>query len=601
MKRQIALVMIVLAAVPALAQELQQGYAPPSETQPIVDKTLRIHLAPDLSALSVSEQRVVEMLIEAGREFQRLHENMRHRQATESYILLSDLDKNMGSPAATQNLLTLYYSNQGPIVRDLDNVRRPMLPVDPKAPGGTVYPWNVTKDEIDAFLAAHPEERETILHPRTVVRRVSQEDLNADLARLNRHHEVAKAHPDLEKKLIALGRRPGQTAFYAVPYALAYADELTKVSKILDQAADVIATEDADFAGYLRARARDLISNDYAAGDSAWVTGHFKTLNAQIGSYETYDDELYGVKTFFGLNVLLRDPARSDAVRVATRELQRFEDSLPYDQGKAHKRVRADIPVGVYDIVADFGQSRGANTATILPNEASTVRKFGRTILLRRNIMEDSGQFEGSQTAFAAAVMPAFAAHLTPAGSSQRTLWHEIGHYLGVDRTSDGRDLDVALEHAAGSLEEMKADLVSLYVSPELERMGYYTADQRRALYASGVRRVLLKNKPERSQVYQTMELMQWNYFLAHGALSFDAATGKLSIDYDKLPDAVAAMLRETLAVQAAGDATAATAFIDKWTEWRPDLLERVAQAMRASERYRFAYVTYQALEPASR
>jgi hypothetical protein len=265
---------------------------------------------------------------------------MRHRQATESYILLSDLDKNMGSPAATQNLLTLYYSNQGPIVRDLDNVRRPMLPVDPKAPGGTVYPWNVTKDEIDAFLAAHPEERETILHPRTVVRRVSQEDLNADLARLNRHHEVAKAHPDLEKKLIALGRRPGQTAFYAVPYALAYADELTKVSKILDQAADVIATEDADFAGYLRARARDLISNDYAAGDSAWVTGHFKTLNAQIGSYETYDDELYGVKTFFGLNVLLRDPARSDAVRVATRELQRFEDSLPYDQGKAHKCER---------------------------------------------------------------------------------------------------------------------------------------------------------------------------------------------------------------------------------------------------------------------
>ena len=39
--------------------------------------------------------------------------------------------------------------------------------------------------------------------------------------------------------------------------------------------------------------------DDYESGDAAWVTGHFKNLNAQIGSYETYDDELYGVKTFF--------------------------------------------------------------------------------------------------------------------------------------------------------------------------------------------------------------------------------------------------------------------------------------------------------------
>ena len=26
------------------------------------------------------------------------------------------------------------------------------------------------------------------------------------------------------------------------------------------------------------------------------------------------------------------------------------------------------------------------------------------------------------------------------------TLWHEVGHYLGVDSTKDGRDLDQALE-----------------------------------------------------------------------------------------------------------------------------------------------------------
>lgn len=592
----------VVCAAPSQAQDLPQGYAPLSETQPIIDKTLHVHLSPDVSALSASERTAVDALIKAGVIFQRLYEDMRHRQAADSYIRLSDLDSKLGSPPATQNLLTLYYANSGPIVRGLDNTRRPVLPVDPPVPGGTVYPWGVTKAELDAFMKAHPEEADDLLDPRTAVRRAVKEELDRDLATLNRQKAVADAHPALREKLTALSRRPpGETSFYAVPYAVAYADELVKVSALLETAASALATADPDFAGYLRARAHDLLTNDYAPGDSAWVSGHFKVLNAQVGSYETYDDELYGVKTYFGLNILLRDQARSDALRAATKELQRFEDSLPYQEGKPHKRVRTDIPVGVYDVIADFGQSRGTNTASILPNDALIVRKFGRTILLRRNIMEDPGLFEMTRVAYTAAMAPKFAADFTAEAGTQRTLWHEIGHYLGVDRTTDGRDLDAALEHASNSLEEMKSDLVALYLAPALEKMGYYTADATRALYASGVRRVLLKNQPERAQVYQTMELMQWNYFLAHGALSFDAKTGKLAAHYDRFPDAVAAMLRETLAVQAAGDPRAADAFIDKWTEWRPDLHERVAQAMRASERYRFAYVTYQALDTAPR
>ena len=73
--------------------------------------------------------------------------------------------------------------------------------------------------------------------------------------------------------------------------------------------------------------------------------------------------------------------------------LQAVEDSLPY---VARKRVREDIPVGVYDVIADFGQSRGTNTATILPNEAYLARRYGRTILLRVNIMRNPEIFSGS-------------------------------------------------------------------------------------------------------------------------------------------------------------------------------------------------------------
>jgi hypothetical protein len=598
----VALASIAAAGAPPLRAQistevrLPAGYAPVEETQPVIDKTLRVHLTPDLVRLTDREQATVTFLIDVGEIFQRLHESMLHPQALKAHTDLIALDRKLASPPATQNLLALYYANKGPIARTLDGARRPILPVEPNQPGGTVYPWAVTKAEIDAFMQGNPSTREAILAPRTVVRRADKASLKKDRAALDEYPALATLHPGLKESLD--GMRTDAKAFYAVPYSVAYAEDLMRASALLSKAADSIAPEDPDFADYLRNRARDLLCDDYEAGDASWVAGRFKTLNAQIGSYETYDDELYGVKTYFGLNVLVRDHARSDALRAATRELQRLEDSLPYDEGKKHKRVRSDIPVGVYEIVADFGQSRGANTATILPNEASAARKYGRTILLRNNIMSDPGLFEMSRAAYVAAIEPSFAADFTAEAGAQRTLWHEIGHYLGVDRTHDGRELDSALEHASGSLEEMKSDLVSLYLAPELERMGYYTADAKRSLYASGVRRVLLKDKPERAQVYQTMQLMQWNYFLDRGALSFNASTGRLVVHYDRFHDAVAAMLRETLAVQAAGDPIAANAFIDRWTEWRPDLHGRVAQAMRASERYRFTYVTYQALEP---
>jgi hypothetical protein len=106
---------------------------------------------------------------------------------------------------------------------------------------------------------------------------------------------------------------------------------------------------------------------------------------------------------------------------------------------------------------------------------------------------------------------------------------------------------------------------------------------------------VLQKNRPRREQPYQTMQLIQWNWYLEHGALRFE--NGRLRIDYRRYPEAVTSLLREVLAIQRAGDRTAANAFVTRWTTWRPELHEVIAQRMRESERTRFAIVTYEALD----
>lgn len=610
----VALVLISLTVMPAQigstmnAQGLPAGYWPLEKSQPLIDKTQTIRLAPDTSHLSPGEKVAVEKLIEVGKIFQVLYEQQRHPQATTSYRDLLQLDKRSSSTAATQNLLTLYRLFQGPIATTLENKREPFLAVETVQPGKNVYPWGVKKEELDAFIARRPEKRDAILDLRTVVRRATSENAQHDLATLRKYPALDTFHPGLKSELEDVSRKGAETQrkpakskaqspkagtadFYAVPYSVAYADELMRAYQLLNEAAGAVQQDDEEFARYLRNRARDLLTNDYESGDAAWITGHFKNLNAQIGSYETYDDELYGVKTFFAFNVLSTRREETTALRQAMKGLQAIEDSLPYDH---HKKIREDIPVGVYDVVADFAQSRGGNTATILPNESYLARRYGRTILLRANIMRDPNIFVSTGSTFEAAVGPEQAKELTSEGNFYRTLWHEVGHYLGVDQTKDNRDLDEALQENASALEEMKADLVSLFSASALHKQGYYTDGQLRSVYAGGILRVLQNNKPRRDQPYNTMQLMQWNFFLENGLLSFE--NGRLRIHYDKYHDVVGKLLKKVLDVQYQGDKAAADRFIDEYTKWDDNLHAVIAKNIRERQRYRFRVFKYAAL-----
>lgn len=560
-----------------------EGIAPAWDTariDPILARTQRLHLAPDMSALSEGERTAVNELMQAGERMHLLYLAQRHPQGRASAVYLA-------AHPELRNENDLFRMSVGPIASTLDNTREAFLTVSPETPARNLYPAGTTRAVLDAFVAAHPDRRATLLDDLTVVVEATPEHRAHALMVLDHHPVLDALHPGLRARL------QSEETYLALPYSVAYAPDILFISDRLNAAADAIESGDPAFARYLRLRARDLLADDYEGGDAAWVTGDFTgNLNAQIGAYETYDDVLYGVKRAFSLSILVRDRPRSDELSSALADIQVVENALPYAQ---HREVRSDIPVGVYNVVADFGQARGTNTATILPNEAYLARQYGRTILMRGNILLNDEIFAESQRGFAAAVVQNQANDLTAEGGFYRTLWHEIGHYLGVDQTADGGDLDTALGDTADLLEEMKADLVSLTSARILQQRGRLTEAQLRGIYASGIRRVLQKNRPRREQPYQTMQLIQWNWFLEHGALRFE--NGRLRIDYRRYPDAVTSLLREVLAIQRNGDHAAANAFVERWTAWRPELHEVIAQRMRESERTRFSLVTYEALD----
>lgn len=565
----------------------------PTETDAILQKTATLRLAPDLSHLTAGEKAAVEHLLQVGGIFQRLYEDARHPAAEgERNRLLNEAR----TPGATESdAARLFRLFQGPIATTLDNRRIPFLPVAAETPGKNVYPEGITAAEVESFLAAHPEERAAILDARTVVRRATAEALAADLDTLQRVPLIAGLQPFLAAKLADLAEHPDRERLYAVPQSVAWARPMATAYLALQHAADAVEADDAEFAGYLRNRGRDLLSNDYESGDAAWVTGRFGRLNAQIGTYETYDDALFGVKAFPGMSLLLRDEAATAELAKSLGSLQTIEDALPY---APHKRVRSEIPIGVYEIIADFGQARGTNTATNLPNDPLFSRRYGRIILMRENIMKNPDLFANAERRWNAAIAPDSRSALAAdggAGGFQRTLWHEIGHYLGPELTSDGRGLDQALQGWADAVEEMKADLVSLFAFEKLAAAKLASPERLAAVRASGILRTLNDNRPRRDQPYQLMQLVQFNWFLDQGLLTVDAS-GQLKVHDAKYAATVASLLQKTIALQLAGDPAATEAFFTRWTDWKPDLHEAIAKRMRDAQTTRYNLVRYAAL-----
>ena len=574
-----------------LAQELPEGYWSLEQATEVLEKTRTVVLDPDISSLTEAEKSVAGKLIRVGEIFNRIYEHSLHPQALWSLQNLMLLHKGEEHTAA---LLDIYYRSGGPITTTLDNKRVAFLPVDPEKPGKNVYPPELTNSQMDPFLEARPELAADLLNVRTVVRASTEENIRLDLLTLDRFPVLDDLHHGLRNRLKALRAGKDDAPWYALPYSVRWAPDIMQAYRLLLAAAEEIRAEDPDFAAYLTLRARDIISDDYEGGDAAWVRGRFRNLNAQIGSYEVYADSLYGVKSFFSLNVLIRDREKSDELSSAMGGLQGIQDSLPVGAGR---KIQSDISVGVYNIIADFGQSRGANTATILPNDADHTRKYGRTILLRYNIMADPGLFEDRKEAFQTAVKAEHANDLTLDGPFYRTLWHEVGHYLGVDKTTDGRDLNEALSPWGSHYEEMKADLVSAFTSAHLNANGEMDDDVFRSVQAASVLRVLQKNQPRTNeQPYQTMQLMQMNYFLEHGLLSFDPSSARLEIHYDRYNEVISQMLKDVLNIQQKGDSQQAGEFIQKYTGWTPELHARLAERLRDSSRYRFVTVRYKAL-----
>ena len=239
----------------------------------------------DHSLLDARETRVLAELIEASRPLG----DVFLRQVSEQN---PPLRRRLSAEAARHaegaaDALAYFRINAGPWDR-LDG-NAPFIGSTPKPPGAGFYPPDMSREEFEGWIAAHPDDRKSFEGLFTVVRRDGK-------------------------------------ALTAVPYSREYRNFLETSASHLKRAAET--TGNASLRAYLDKRAAALLDDDYYASDIAWMDLD-SDIEVVIGPYEVYEDELFNYKASFTAYVAVRDRAESEKLAAYVGHLPDMQRNLP--------------------------------------------------------------------------------------------------------------------------------------------------------------------------------------------------------------------------------------------------------------------------------
>lgn len=525
----------LLATIPAAAQN---NCSHPAATENIaaqLAKFRRVDLPYFTAGLSAKEQKLVQKLVEASRYI----ENIYWRQGDPEGLAL--YNKLAGCTSqADRNLRRFLLINGSRF--DLLEENKPFVAGAVYHSGGTSFPSDITQKEIDDYVAAHPDRKDAIYNPWTVVRRQG-------------------------KDLIT------------IPYHVAYKQWLEPAARTLREAADL--SDDKAFANFLRLRADALLSDDYYASDVAWVDLVNPKFDIIFAPYETYLDNLLGVKTSYGAAVMVRnEPASADLAKFE-KYVPDIQKALPLSSEDKPSKEGKRAPMEVMDTPFRAGDLRHGYQAVAdnLPNDPRIHEEKGSKRIFFRNFMD--ARVSNVVLPIAKLLMPADQARLvTKDGYLSAVVMHEVSHGIGpaYSRTTSGRkDINEAIGPVFSGLEEAKADVTGMFGLAWLMEHGALPKSHANEYYASYVAGVFRSVRFGVAEAHGRAQMMEFNFLREKGAITRQPS-GRYAIDFPKMPGAIAALTKELLEIEATGDRSRAEAWFGKYDKMPDDLKAALAK-----------------------
>ena len=409
-------------------------------------------------------------------------------------------------------------------------------------PGHGLYPDGFTKAQLDAYLAAHPDQKAAITDGYTVVRRQGD-------------------------RLVT------------IPYNVEYKAELETAAKLLEQAAAI--TTNPSLKKFLTLRAKSFRSNDYFESEMAWMDLEGTPIEVAIGPYETYTDEIYGAKTAFEAFVTLKDPAESKALDKYKGYLRAMEENLPVaDKYKNFQRGGAS-PIAVAEQVRGGGDNTvGPQTIAFnLPNDERVREAKGAKKVILSNVL--GAKYDRILKPMGDRVLVAEQAPLVSKKyMTLETLFHELSHSLGPGSIKvNGRDTTVSaeLKDIGGTAEEAKADVMGAYNILFMMEKGELPKAERSQLFASYLAGIFRAARFGVGEAHGRGAALQYGYLREKGAFSWDEGQKRFRVNDDAMQAAITSLLAELVKLQGDGDYAGMNAFFDRYAKLDPQAEQVIA------------------------
>ena len=474
-------------------------------------KFARVEMPFHKAGLSARDVKMVYKLVEASGYLEQIYWRQVDPEALTLYESLA------GSSYPRDQLLRRYLRINA-CRFDLLDQDRPFVGTSQMYPGRGFYPQGLTREQIEQYVATHPEKKDEIYSSMTIVR----------------WHD---------KELEGL------------PYHIAYRSFLEPAARDLREAADL--SGDKAFAEFLRLRADALLSDDYFKSDLAWLQLQNPKVDIIFAPYETYSDKLLGVKATYGVAVMVRDEEESKKIALFNKYEADIQDALPLTAEDRPSKRGFQTPMEVMDTPFRAGDLTHGYQAVAdnLPNDPRIHEKTGSKKLFFKNFMDARVNYVIIPVA-KHVMLPDQAAKVTAEGYLLDVVMHEFAHGLGpaYSRTPAGRvDLREAIGPIFGGLEEAKADTVGMFGLRWLIEHGVLPKSRMEEFYASYVGGLFRTVRYGAEEAHGLANMMELNYLLEKGAI-LRTASGRYMVNFARIPDAVNDLAKELLEIEATGD-----------------------------------------------
>jgi hypothetical protein len=512
----------------------QQGHKPMTGSAAKGAESAGVQVVPDLdqrlakfhrvempfhsAGLTAREVKLVEKLVDASRYLEEIY----WRQIDPDGLTLYESLAGNKNPK-DETLRRYIWINASRF--DLLDDNKPFVGTTPMSPGRGFYPQNLTREQVEQYVKAHPEKKDEIYGSFTVVR----------------------WHGDQLEGL---------------PYHVAYRSFLEPAAKDLREAAEL--SDDPAFANFLRLRADALLTDDYFKSNLAWLDLKNPKFDVAFAPDETYDDGLLGVKATYGAAVMIRNVEESRKLEMFQKYVADIQDALPLAPEDRPSKHGLETPMEVMDTPFRAGDLNHGYQAVAdnLPNDPRVHEQKGSKKLFFKNFMDARVNYVILPVA-QHVMLAAQASKASSAGYLQATIMHEIAHGIGpaFARTAAGKmDIRESIGPIFSGLEEAKADVVGMFGLKWLVDNDVLPKNKLEEYYASYVAGIFRTVRFGIAEAHGQAEMMEFNYLSEHGAITRQSS-GRYAIDYGRMPAVMNDLAKELLEIEATGDRTRA----EKW------------------------------------